>query len=106
MAIRTLKWTDSAISDLRSIKSYIEKDSPENARNVVRRIFNKTRKLGEFPFIGHKLPERGFGSLRQLIIFKYRIIYAVSVESVSIVAIIHGARLLRKALKNRKLDGI
>ena len=50
-------WTTKAVEQVEQIGSYIEKDSPFQARRVVQLIIMETRKLREYPKIGKMIPE-------------------------------------------------
>ena len=52
-------------------------------------------RLGEFPESGRVVPEVSDETLREVITGSYRIVYRVLDEEVVIVAVHHGARLLR-----------
>ena len=90
-----LVWALSAQQDLKSIRSYIARDSKVNARRFVERIRQSATALIRFPESGSLLPEEGFPSLREFFVGSYRVIYHFDgQETVSIVRVIHGARLL------------
>lgn len=55
------------------------------------------------PRIGRVVPEFDDPAIRELIVQKYRIIYRVTDHSVTIAAVIHGARLLPNAFHGRRL---
>ena len=50
-------WTARARADLKAIHDYIAKDSPINAKRVVREMQSKAAGLAETPLIGHVVPE-------------------------------------------------
>lgn len=96
----TVTWTTPALQDLRGIHAYISQDSPANARGVIREIVLSTRMLRDFPYVGHPVTIRR-RALRQFVILNHRLIYRVDSHSVTIVAVIHSARLLSKAMRGR-----
>lgn len=98
---REIIWSPLALDDLRGIASYISRDSKVYAEAVVHRIMEATDSLAVFPYIGRKVPELKDGQLRELIVQNYRLIYRVEQERISIAAVIHGARLLRNAIRER-----
>jgi plasmid stabilization system protein ParE len=53
-----------------------------------------TKSLARFPKSGRKVPEFDDESLRELIVYSYRIIYAVESDQITITAVIHGRRML------------
>jgi plasmid stabilization system protein ParE len=54
-----------------------------------------------FPSRGHRLPDSKLSRYRELIIGSYRLVYLVQKKRVLIVAVLHGHRALRRALKDR-----
>ena len=50
-------WTIKAVEHIEEIGSFIENDSPFQARRVIQLIIKETRKLKEHTRIGHMIPE-------------------------------------------------
>jgi toxin ParE1/3/4 len=87
-------WTIRAVEQVEQIGSFIEKDSPFQARRVVQLIIKETRKLKEHPRIGKMIPEVEEDRYRELRVFSYRILYKVLDEKrIAIVGVVHGYRL-------------
>ena len=87
-------WTIKAVAQVEQIGSYIEKDSPFQARRVVQLIIKETRKLREHPRIGKMIPEVEEDRYRELRVFSYRILYKIlDEEKIAIVGVVHGQRL-------------
>ena len=53
-----------------------------------------TRNLARFPRSGKKVPEFNDDTIREMLVYSYRIIYKVSGEQILIAAVIHGSRNL------------
>lgn len=88
-------WAVRAYQHLVQIGDYIEMDSPFQAKRVIELITRQTYLLKENVRIGHKVPEMGDDSYRELRVFNYRILYKiVTEERVAIIGIVHGRRLL------------
>ena len=85
-------WTDPAIDDLRSLHSYIGKDSEVYANSFVERIILAVEKLTNFPRLGRVVPEAEKETSRELLYHNYRIIYRINGELIEIVTVIHGRR--------------
>jgi toxin ParE1/3/4 len=86
-------WAIRAYEHLIQIGEYIEKDSPIQAKRVIRLIIRETYLLKENIRIGHKVPEMNEDTYRELRVFSYRILYKVlSEEKVAIIGIVHGRR--------------
>lgn len=87
-------FTPKAIEDLEEIKSYIAKDSEENALNYVRRIFDKIDKIADNPDFGISL-ERKWGiptNYRMLICESHLAFYKVEGNNVRIYRVLHSKR--------------
>ena len=90
-----LAWSFSARQDLKSIRDYIAQDSKINSRRFVQRIKKSVASLSRFPESGSLLPEEGVPSLREIFVGNYRVIYHFDgSNTITIVRVIHGARLL------------
>jgi len=87
-------WTIKAVEQVEQIGSFIERDSPFQARRVVQLIIKETRKLREYPRIGKMIPEVQEDRYRELRVFSYRILYQILNEDrIAIVGVVHGYRL-------------
>ncbi len=93
MALNIL-WSQEAIDDIESIANYIQKDSLQYAKSVVQTFFSKVEILTEFPLIGRVVPEYDNENIRELFIYSYRLIYNIEANSIHIIAVIHGKRLI------------
>ncbi len=98
----TIEITLPALEDIESIKNYIKKDSPFYANVHIEKIFDSISFLKDFPEIGRVVPELNNKKIRERILGNYRIIYEISKAQINILAVIHGARNLKKVFKNRK----
>lgn len=87
-----VKWTLPAKKDLRKIHDYIAEDSRFYARRVVENIVEKTEDLDAHPEIGRVVPELNDQSIRELIVYSYRLVYSLKGEAVEILAVVHGKR--------------
>ena len=89
-----IEWTQSAIADLASVYEHIETDSPRYALHVVDRLTRRTEQLAAFPMSGQMVPEYQHHDIREVIEYSYRILYHVAETQISVIAVIHGAKLL------------
>lgn len=89
-----ITWSPEAVEDLESIAKYIERDSPYYAQSVVSRVLELSRKIQEFPFIGRVVPEIGDEDIRERFIYSYRLVYKIQPQSILVLAVIHGKRLI------------
>ena len=89
-------WTDTALSDLQRHTEHIRKDSPQNAVRVNRRLREAVKLLNRFPEIGALVPELNVPTIRELIVYSYRIIYEVRENACDILFIFHASRDLQR----------
>jgi addiction module RelE/StbE family toxin len=84
-----VRWSPTAISDLKSIRDYIAQDNAAAAREVAMRIKQATIRLANLPQSGR--PGRVPGS-RELVIpgTSYIAAYRIQGDRVEIAAILHG----------------
>lgn len=98
-------WLPEAAEDLQQISDFVAQTSPAYADSMIGRILDAVENLQPFPRIGHAVTEvriKGV-ALRELAVPPYRVIYRLRDDRVVILAVIHGARLLRKAMRGRRL---
>ncbi len=88
-----IRWTETAASDLESIRDYIGRDSPIMAQLVVTRLYEAVSLLEDHPMAGRILPERSDPSLREIVRPPYRIVYERHRDSVTILTVFHSARM-------------
>ncbi len=85
-------WTNPAISDLKSIRDYIARDSEYYAVRFVERIIEVVDVLQKFPEFGQMVPEFEEYGIRERLLHNYRILYEVRTDHVLIHAIVHAKR--------------
>lgn len=88
-------WSRPARDDLKEVVSYIKADSPAYAKSFALRLHQRLARLELFPDGDRLVPEDYTNSYRELLFKSYRIIYRQQDDTVAIVAVIHGARMLR-----------
>lgn len=88
--------TEHAQDDLEHIFYYIAADSINNASRFVLDLENKVYSLENYPARHALIPENEFfgTNYRHLNHKKYRIIYRITENTVCILRIIHGAKIL------------
>lgn len=94
-----IRWSPQAADDLEAIRDFIARDSDHYAKLVMQRIAAAIDLLATSPRMGRVVPELRHRELRELIVGAYRIVYRCRQDSVEIVTIFHGARLLRGELR-------
>ncbi len=89
---RRLVWTAQAQSALDEILQYIAQDSPQAARALLVEALGAAEGLATLSERGRVVPELDDFSVRELFVQSYRLMYEVTPEQVTILAILHGAR--------------
>ena len=89
-----IRWSPRAASNLEEICDYIAKDSEYYARLFARRVMAIVKTIPQFPKAGRVVPEYRDENLREKIYQNCRIVYRLKDDSVEIVAICRGAKLL------------
>jgi toxin ParE1/3/4 len=90
----TVYWTRNAKAELRAIHDYIAQNSPRYAQGMVDRITRKTQQLASQPQLGAIVPQYSEASIRELLVYPYRILYRTAASRVEVLSVVHGARQL------------
>ena len=91
---RELIWSDEALDDIDGIARFIARDSLHHAKRVVAALFELSDGIVEQPMSGRVVPEYGREEMRERFLYSYRMVYEIGSERISILAVIHGQRLL------------
>lgn len=85
-----IRWTVEAVQDIESLRSYIEKDKPHAARQVVYKIFSAAKTIALYPNIGR--PGR-IPNTREFIVTgtPFIIPYRVQKGALELLRVLHGA---------------
>lgn len=94
-----VRWSPEAVSDLESIRDFIERDSPYYAQLVVLRLVEAVDRLSMFPMSGRLVPEVSQPDLREIIVGSHRIVYRLHRDAVEILTIFRGSRLFPLSAK-------
>lgn len=85
-------WTARARADLKAIHDYIAKDSPQNAKRVVREMRRKADTLAETPHLGRVVPELDDPDIHEIPAYSWRLIYQLRDNRVFVLTVIHKRR--------------
>jgi len=96
--VAQLIWTEPALLDLDDIANYIALDNVKAAQTLVKKVFSVVERLEKFPGSGRKPPELKRTSYREIIVGPCRIFYRANDNSIYVIYIMRGERLLRKYL--------
>jgi plasmid stabilization system protein ParE len=89
-----LIWSDEALDDIDGIARFIARGSLHHAKRVVAEMFELSDEIVEQPMSGRVVPEYGRVEMRERFLYSYRLIYEIGSERISVLAVIHGQRLL------------
>jgi len=87
-------WSPEAVEDIEAIAQYIQRDSLFYAKVVATRIFETSASIAAFPGIGRVVPELADSAVRERFVYSYRVIYRFDSDRITVLAVIHGRRLL------------
>jgi plasmid stabilization system protein ParE len=89
-----LRWTDRARRDLQGIRRFIARDKPMAARQWVDRLRHRARTAAESPSAGRIVAELGREDIREVLVGNYRVVYLVGGDTVDVLTVFEGHRLL------------
>ena len=89
-----VRWTVLAADDLEAIVEFISNDSEHYARLLAANIVQAVERLELFPDSGRRVPEINTPDIREIPCGNYRIIYRVKSDTVEILTVYHGARMM------------
>lgn len=94
MAARTRRviWTESAQRALDEVIADIAQESSDGAVLVLTRALDTAASLATLAERGRVVKEIGESTLRELLVYEYRMMYRVREDRVTIRAFLHGAR--------------
>ena len=93
-------WSEPARNDLKQIYTYISQESSFYAEKVILTLIEKSEILINFPEIGRIVPEIMNSSIRELIVYSYRMIYEISGTDITVHTVIHAKRDFNEAFHN------
>lgn len=88
-------WTEPALQELDAIAEYIALDNPSAASQLVKAVFDKTKRLEDFPQSGRTPPELPNSVYRELVAPPCRIFYREDGKQVLIIYVMREERQLR-----------
>jgi len=72
--------------------SYIAENSIDSALGILERILGSAESLGTMGERGRVVPERGDGSVRELLVGPYRLLYSLGESEIVILGVLHQRR--------------
>ena len=89
-------WSEPAWNDLSAAADYIARDSDYYAATFVHEVKNAVASLAHLAGRGQVVPEFADSTIRELLVRPYRLVYKMLPEKVVVLALIHGARRVRR----------
>lgn len=90
--LREVVWAGSARDALDEVVTYIAQDSRPAALDVLEAALEAATSLATLSERGRVVPETNDPAIREIFVFRYRLMYRVEHERVVVVAFVHGAR--------------
>jgi plasmid stabilization system protein ParE len=90
--VREVAWANSARDALDEVITYIAQDSRQAAGHVLEAALEAAASLATLSERGRVVPEINNSAIREILVFRYRLMYRVESERVVVVAFVHGAR--------------
>lgn len=90
--VRRVVWSSAARTALDEVVEYLARDSRESALRILTRALETAASLSALPERGRVVPELSDPAIRELFVYRYRLLYRIFDEVVVIVAFLHGAR--------------
>ena len=91
-----LVWTKESLTRLKEIEEYIAADNPRAALAFIDKIISLAESLSENPEKGRIVPELSITQIREILYKTYRIVYLLKKNSIEILTVFEGHRLLKK----------
>jgi len=89
----TILWSQRARRDLLEIGDFIAHDKPGAAARLVSRITDMIERVVHFPAAGRVVPEVGRDDIREVILDKYRIVYRLRDNEITVLTVFRSHRL-------------
>jgi toxin ParE1/3/4 len=89
-----VRWTLHAVKDIKSISRFIARDYPGAARLFADKLKRRAESVTKLPGRGRIVDELGREDIREIIEGNYRIIYRVCKDTIDVLTIFEGHKLL------------
>ena len=90
--VRKVVWAESSRNALDEVITYIAEESQQAAVEVLDAALAAAEGLATLSERGRVVPELNDPAIRELFVFRYRLIYRLDDQRVVVVAFLHGAR--------------
>ena len=97
-------WTEPALQDLNEIAEYIALNKITAAKKLIRKVFESTNRLEQFPKLVCKPPELNYLRYLELVINPCRIFYRIEKERIYILFVMRSERKLRNYILEERAN--
>jgi len=100
-----LFWTETAKTDLVSIRRFIAADNPSAAKRWIARLRDRVRNILPVPESDRMVPEFSREDIRELIEGNYRIVYQVFTDRIVVLTVFEGHELFpERSMPDSKIN--
>ena len=89
-----LIWSPAFVDELEKICDHIGRDSPQYASILCQKVFEVVESLPAHSRMSTIVAEYQREDIREVYLYRYRIIFRLRSDAIELVTIIHGSRLL------------
>lgn len=89
-----LYWTKQSLLNLQEIEDFISQDNPNAAIKLTNKLISLAKDLIIFPEKGRIVPELSITQIREILYKNYRIVYLIKKNSIDILTVFEGHKLL------------
>jgi addiction module RelE/StbE family toxin len=87
-------WAKESLLNLQEIEDFISQDSPNAAIKLTNKLISLVEGLIKFPEKGRIVPELSISQIREILHKNYRIVYLIKKNSIHILTVFEGHKLL------------
>ncbi len=88
-------WTKEALERLNEIEEFIGINNPKRAEAFINYLIDSGESISDNPNLGRVVPDFANTKLREIIVKKYRIVYRVNEQTIEILTVFEGHKLLK-----------
>ena len=89
-------WTKESLLNIQEIEEFISLDNPNAAIKFTDKLISLAEALIDFPNKGRIVPELSIDQIREILHKNYRIVYLIKKNSIDILTVFEGHKLLDK----------
>ncbi|MCB0752366.1 MAG: type II toxin-antitoxin system RelE/ParE family toxin [Ignavibacteriae bacterium] len=89
-------WTKESLRNIQEIEDIISLDNPVAAIKFTDKLISLVEGLIDFPNKGRIVPELSINQIREILYKNYRIVYLIKKNSIDILTVFEGHKLLDK----------